>query len=122
PIIQNLNIQIEEIGNTLKTSLQNYRQTTRIAVNKIQNQGGEIGSRISAFPGQEKEFRDLSRQQQIVEALYLFLLQKREETEIANAATPSKIKIVDTAFGSNTPISPKRNIVYLAGLLLGILI
>src|SRR5690606_27534058 len=100
PVVQNINAQIEEVGQTLRASLDNYKKTTRIAVNNIQREGGIIRSDISAFPEQERIFRDLSRQQQIVEAIYLFLLQKREETEISNAATPSRIKIVDAAYGS----------------------
>src|SRR5690606_25310351 len=112
PIVQNLNYQIEQLESTLKTSLQNYRQTTQIAVNKIQQQGGTIDSKLSAFPNQERIFRDISRQQQIVEAIYLFLLQKREETEISNAATPSNIKVVDSAYGSDVPVSPNKRIIY----------
>jgi len=122
PIVQNLNNQIENLGQTLKTSLNNYKQTAQIAVGNIQRQGGGFDSKISAFPKQERQFRDISRQQQIVESIYLFLLQKREETEITNAATPSKIKIVDTAYGSNVPVSPKKNIIYLGAAILGLLL
>lgn len=122
PIVQSLNQQIGNLGQTLRTSLNNYKQTAQIAVGNIQKQGGTFESKISAFPNQEREFRDISRQQQIFEAIYLFLLQKREETEIANAATPSKIKIVDYAYGNDTPVSPKKNIIYLAAAILGLLI
>src|SRR5690606_14230578 len=98
PMVENLNAQIDEVRNAIKNGLNNYKTTTQLAVNKIQNQGNKIGGKINAFPNQEKVFKDISRQQQIVEAIYLFLLQKREETEISNAATPSKIKIVDSAY------------------------
>src|SRR5690606_38328478 len=122
PIVQNINAQIEEVGQTLRASLNNYKRTTQIAVSNIQREGGSIRSDISAFPEQERIFRDLSRQQQIVEAIYLFLLQKREETEITNAATPSKIKIVDSAYGSDIPVSPKKRIIYLGAAILGLII
>lgn len=122
PIVQNLNQQITNLGQTLKTSLNNYKQTAQIAVGNIQKEGGTFDAKISAFPDQERQFRDISRQQQIFESIYLFLLQKREETEISNAATPSKIKIVDYGYGSDTPVSPKKNIVYLGAGILGLLI
>ena len=85
----------------------------------LQNQ---IRSRIEKVPSQERGFRDISRQQQIVEALYLFLLQKREENEIKAAATPENIKVIDFAYDSKIPVSPKKNIVLLGAIILGIIV
>ncbi|KAF5272339.1 hypothetical protein FQR65_LT17466 [Abscondita terminalis] len=77
---------------------------------------------MSNLPQQERGYRDISRQQQIVESLYLFLLQKREENEIKAAATPDNLKIIDKAFGSDIPVAPKKSIVLLGALILGVLL
>src|SRR5690606_4838190 len=74
------------------------------------------------LPDQERGFKDISRQQQIVETIYLFLLQKREETEIKAAATPANLKIVDAAYGYKLPVAPRKMIVMLGALILGLLI
>src|SRR5690606_4998228 len=71
---------------------------------------------------QERGFKDISRQQQIVETLYLFLLQKREETEIKAAATPANLKIVDAAYGYRAPVAPRKIIVVLSALVMGFLL
>lgn len=121
-LVQNLDEQINDLRTNLQQSLDNYKKTTQISLNRMQGEGGRIASEIHQFPTQEKEFINLSRQQQIVEALYLFLLQKREENEITNAATPSPIKVVDYAYSNNSPISPNRESVYLMATAAGLLI
>lgn len=121
-LVKNLDEQIEDIRTNLQQSLNNYKKTTQISLNRLQGEGGRISSKIHRFPTQEKEFKDIARQQQIVEALYLFLLQKREENEITNAATPSSIKVVDYAYSNNYPISPNRQNIYLMATAAGLLV
>ena len=52
--------------------------------------------------------------------LYLMLLQKREENAITLAATANNAKIIDEALADDNPISPKKTIVYLVALVLGV--
>lgn len=121
-IVQNLNSQIDEVSTNLANSLNNYKKTTQISLGRLEGQGNTIASKIHRFPTQEREFKDIFRQQQIVEALYLFLLKKREENEITNSATPSPIKIVDYAYSYKSPIAPNRNSIYLYASAAGLLI
>lgn len=121
-IVQNINDQISEVGDNLAKSLNNYKKTIQITLNKTQGESGSINSKINAFPTMEKQFKHIARQQQIVEALYLFLLQKREENEITNAATSSAIKVVDYAYSSNSPIAPNKKMIQMAATAAGLLI
>src|SRR5690606_37864383 len=69
-----------------------------------------------------REGRDIGRKQQVKEALYLYLLQKREENAIAlNVAEPNS-KIIDDAYASPIPVSPKSGISYLVAFFLAILV
>jgi hypothetical protein len=77
---------------------------------------------LGKFPMQEKMFRSIERQQNLKEALFIYLLQKREETAIALSANTTKAKIVNPAFTIDSPVSPKKSNAYALALALGMLI
>ena len=62
------------------------------------------------------------RQQKVKEALYLFLLQKREENELSQAFTAYNTRVVASPGGSNAPIAPNKKMIYLVALILGLAI
>ena len=121
-IIVNLDNQISSIRNSLKESLNNQLNTLKIKVNEINKQKSILDKRLSNIPSQEKNFKEIYRQQQIKENLYLFLLQKREETTLSLAITVSNSKTIEDPSSNSLIISPKKNVIYLVAFLIGIFI
>ena len=122
PIVVSLNNRIEQIRGNVLASFDRLRSNLRVAQQELERRGSIINSKISAVPAKERQYRGIERQQNIKESLYLFLLRKREENSLSLAVTAPKAKIVDRAYSSLGPVSPKPGIVLLIAILLGLII
>lgn len=123
PIIVNLDQQLAGLKSSMKSSLTGMTNNLGLQVNSLSNQRSQIYSKIYSSPKNERALRDITRKQQTTESLYLYLLQKREESQITFASSTPKSKIVNNAYRtSKFPVSPKKNLIYLASLILGLLI
>lgn len=123
PIIQNLDQQLGDLKKSMESSLNSATNNLNLRVNSLSEQMSRINSRIYSAPKNERALRDISRQQQTTESLYLYLLQKREEAQISFASKAPKSKVVDKAFRQgNGPVAPQKRIVYMGALILGLLI
>ena len=63
---------------------------------------------------------DISRQQEIKNNIYTYLLQKREETALSSASTSADLRVIEAPY-SYGPISPIAKNFYLTGLIVGLL-
>ncbi|EKT4519560.1 putative tyrosine-protein kinase involved in exopolysaccharide biosynthesis [Flavobacterium psychrophilum] len=122
PVVIRVNDKIDLLKSSISESLNRLKSSLVVKNNAIINQGNIVEGRISKIPRQEREFRGIFRQQQIKEELYLYLFKKREETAITLAATAPISRVVDYAYSSDSPISPKKSFIYLFSLILGFFI
>lgn len=123
PVVVNLDQELSSLKTTMRSSLNSTVNNLGLTVNTISGQQAIINSRIYSAPKNERDLRDITRKQQTTESLYLYLLQKREEAQIAVASTSPKCKIINSGYQANrAPVSPKRKVTMMAALLLGLLI
>ena len=120
PTIINLDTSIRAMRTNVQATLDATLKGLQITKEDLAREASRYSRRINDAPTQERPFVSIARQQEIKSGLYLMLLQKREENAITLAATANNAKIIDEALADDNPISPKKMLVYLAALVLGV--
>lgn len=122
PVIKSIDQRLNEVRRNINKSIDSYTESLQISLKNTRSRESLFTSTIEKIPNQEKEIRRIERQRMVKENLFLFLLQKREEATLTYAITAPVIKVVDFAYTLPDPVSPKKRIIALAALILGLII
>lgn len=107
-----------DIESNISTTLDGFIITR----NRINTQMKKAEGQVRNVPKVERNYLNLARQQQIKQELYIFLMQKSEETAISKTSNIANSKTIDPPKSEVKPFSPKRMVVYLFGLVAGMVI
>lgn len=122
PSIILLDQQLSSMRSNVITSLERLKNNISLEKKNLSFQENIIDSKIKKIPSQERQFRDIARQQKVKEELYIYLLKKQEETAISLATTEPIARVIDPAKAQSNPVSPKKMLVLFAALILGLII
>ena len=120
PAVVNLDASIAAARKTVVATVESLEQSLQITRKNLDMEAGKFRTQISNAPKQERELRDISRQQEIKADLYLMLLQKREENAITLAAKANNGRIVEEARAGSL-VSPNKRNTYMAAFVLGLM-
>lgn len=79
-------------------------------------------SRLGSVPRQERQYRSVARNRELLETIYLFLLQRREEVGMIQANSNSKAIIIDEAFAHADSTSMSGILILIIALVFGLAI
>ena len=122
PLVADYDQSLASMRKSIAASLDNFVVTLKTQLGTLQANEAATTSQIASNPNQAKYLQTVGRQQKVKEALYLFLLQKREENELSKAFTAYNTRIITPPTGDNTPVEPVRRKILLIALVLGFLI
>jgi capsular exopolysaccharide synthesis family protein len=120
PLVIDANNALDGMRANIVSSVDNLVTSLEEQIANLQRSARRNTSRIAANPTQAKHLLGVERQQSVKEALYLFLLQKREENELSQAFTAYNTRIIDPPTGSMLPISPARHSTLILAFLIGL--
>jgi capsular exopolysaccharide synthesis family protein len=125
PMLVSIRDQINKIRPDIKNNLVTQRRNLEISQNNFMRTNSAYNSMLSTIPQKERDILEISRDQNVKNSIYSFLLQKKEESELSYASTLSDSRVINSAQASKYPVSPNKQLIFiaaiLAALVLGIL-
>ncbi|WMY74573.1 polysaccharide biosynthesis tyrosine autokinase [Buttiauxella selenatireducens] len=82
----------------------------------------KLNARIGNMPKTQQEILSLTRDVQSGQEVYMLLLNKQQELNINKASTVGNVRIIDTAVAQKKPIEPKKTLIVIIGVILGVFI
>lgn len=118
PILTSISNQISKIRPGIIENVKSQRQNLQSRLSNLNSNNRRFNSTLSNIPGKERTLLEINRRKTIKNNLFSYLLQKREETALANIPTNENSAIIDKAEASFEPVSPKPLFTYLIAVLL----
>ncbi|MBR5201220.1 MAG: polysaccharide biosynthesis tyrosine autokinase [Alistipes sp.] len=122
PMLVELRAQLIAMRATIISSLDSHIATLNLQIEQVNREQMKADNRIEGSPHKERELQSIVRQQKVKEELYIYLLTKLEENALTGATAESNARVIDTAYGSDKPVSPRRMYIYAIALLVALLV
>ena len=122
PMVLQLSSQLDNAKEAIIIGVNRYIEGLQTSLSGFQNMEAKTKGIVAGLPSKENALRAYARDFKIVEELYVFLLERKEEASISYISALPNIKLLSYGVSSRIPISPKVQITYMAALLLGIFV
>jgi len=122
PTVRLLDANILDLKNNISSSINGYIQQLQTTLTQSTAAFKKANRNFALLPEKENALRKIERNQNLKENLYLLLLEKREEAAVSYAVIVSNVKVIDYGITNPIPVAPKRQVIYLGALVLGLLL
>ena len=122
PAVKQIEGNLLSLRRNMLSLINNLLRSLDISRKDLQKREEASIRKYSAMPNKARQMLEIQRQQSIKEELYIFLLNKREESQLTQAMADDNIRPIDPAVPNYTPSSPQRLKIIALALLAGLLI
>lgn len=122
PVVKDYDKNIAAMHAGIQTAIEGHIKELERQIADANKQIESNISKIASTTHNTKDLQTLIRQQKVKNALYLFLLQKLEETELSKEFTASNNRILVHPTGVNIPVEPMKKPIIMLALTLGFLL
>ena len=121
PLVQNIDAQLNAARGDMIKNLENQESTLQTTRNNLVAQNEQINTVLGSVPGQERQYVDLSRELDVKQSLYLFLLQQEESTAITKASNIPSASVIAVPKSDFKPYFPSKILVLGISGILGLM-
>ncbi|WKL85369.1 polysaccharide biosynthesis tyrosine autokinase [Raoultella ornithinolytica] len=86
----------------------------------LQAEKAKLNKKVSGMPSTQQEVLRLSRDVESGRAVYMQLLSRQQELNIAKSSAIGNVRIIDNAVTESKPVKPKKVLVVAVGLIFGL--
>ncbi|MDB2624704.1 polysaccharide biosynthesis tyrosine autokinase [Flavobacteriaceae bacterium] len=122
PLVLQINNQLKRLRKANLEGISRYIENLEVSLSSYQKITDETLGIVAEFPEKGYTMRTLAREFKFAEDLLVFLSQRKEEASISYVSVLPNLKVLSYGISDIFPISPRRNIIYLGGLSLGLII
>lgn len=120
PLVQELDVKINNVKNTLKENLRSLASTNRTKLSQVNARAGQYQAKVFNIPLAERQFTDMKRVSDFNDALYQFLMQKKVEAGILKASATVESRVIESAYiDGGEPVKPNKANNYALAFLIG---
>ena len=120
--LKQIEASIDAMRSNILLSVDRAYKSSLVTVSDLRRELGTTQGRLGQVPAQELQFIDMKRQQEVKQELYVFLLQRREETAMLIANAVPKGQIIDAAYTLNKPLSMGKSSIMIIAFLFGLML
>ena len=117
-VVREMDRQLTQTRQAIASSLQNHINALKLQLRDARLNENLLTGQIAGAPDMEKQGIDIQRQQALKEALYTYLLNKREEVALQQAINEANVRLVEGPIG-NRQVSPRSMVIMLLALGIG---
>ena len=122
PLVKDLDSQLSNMRKAITNSLDHGVAQLKASQKAVNREDQKLKQQISAAPSAVTKVLPAERQHKIIKALYIYLLEKREENSLTQIYNSQNLRIVSPPMGKIKPVFPKKGRTLAAAFLLGLCI
>lgn len=120
PLVKDLTKEVDGMRVGIMRSIDSHIANLNNILGNIGKAQATTKEQLSSSPRQAKTLLSVERQQLVMQELYLFLLQKREENELSQAFTADNTRIITPPYGKTSPVAPKKKLIIIFTIIVGL--
>lgn len=108
PLSEITETQLSKMRENAIVSIENTHKSIGFALDNLKKQESDIFAKMDNVPTYEREYLELRRQQEILQGVYLVLLQKKEEVALSNGKEQDRGLVIEQAYVKYKTIAPRK--------------
>lgn len=119
--LNELTFREAEVSQLFKKDHPTYR-ALREKKQTLEQERTRLNNRVSSMPSTQQEILRLSRDVESGRTIYLQLLTRQQELNISRSSAIGNVRIIDPAVTQPVPVKPRKVIIIVLGMLMGLML